>query len=249
MRENRCVEATVTGPEQGDAFGQALVDLTAGTAGSAVIERDDGWMSAEGLDYLEAPDGPDLWAVDQAVGRVLDVGAGAGRASLLLQDRGQEVLALDTSAGAVQVCRQRGVRETYCGSVRQAVAGGMAASFDSALLIGNNLSLIGSPEQAIPFLEAIADLLRPGGVIAGTCLDPSGTTKPVHLDYRERNRRQGRLAGQMTFRIRYERLASDWFDWLLMSPAELAEVAAPAGWLLTEVHPSDARYGAVLARL
>ena len=105
MRENRRVEATVSGPESGDAFGQALLDLTAGSAGSVVIERDDGWVSAEGLDYLEAPDGPDLWAVDRAVGRVLDIGAGAGRASLLLQDRGQEVLALDTSPGAVRACQ------------------------------------------------------------------------------------------------------------------------------------------------
>jgi SAM-dependent methyltransferase len=242
------VEATSTGPESGDAFGQALLDLTAGSAGSAIIERDDGWVSAEGLDYLEAPDGPDLWAVDRAVGRVLDIGAGAGRASLLLQDRGQEVLALDTSPGAVRACRQRGVREVYCGSVRQAVADGMAANFDSALLIGNNLSLIGSSDQAIPFLSAIADLLRPGGAVVGTCLDPSGTTKRVHLDYHERNRRQGRPAGQMSFRIRYERLASDWFDWLLMSPAELTEIAAPAGWNLTEVHPSGARYAAVLNR-
>lgn len=243
------MEATATGPEPGDAFGEALLDLLAGSADSAVIERNDGWVSSEGLDYLEAPDGPDLWAVDRAVGRVLDVGAGAGRASLLLQDRGQEVLALDTSPGAVRTCQQRGVREVYRGSVRQALADGMAASFDSALLIGNNLSLLGSPQQAVPFLAALAELLRPGGVIAGTCLDPSyGTIKRVHLDYQEQNRRQGRLAGQLSFRVRYQRLASDWFDWLLMSPAELAEIAASAGWLLAEVHPAGARYAAVLAR-
>src|SRR5579863_3925119 len=232
--------ATPTGPRAGDAFGQALLDLAAGSASSAVIERDDGWVSGDGLAYLDAPQGPDLWAVDQAFGRVLDVGAGAGRASLLLQDRGQEVLALDTSPGAVRCCQQRGVREVYRGSVQQAVADGMTASFDSALLIGNNLSLLGSPELAVPFLAALAGVLRPGGVIAGTCLDPSGTTRQVHLDYQERNRRQGRLAGQMAIRVRYEQLASDWFSWMLMSPAELAELAATAGWQLAEVHPADA---------
>ena len=241
------MEATVTGPESGDAFGQALLDLTAGSAGSAVIERDDGWVSAESLDYLEAPDGPDLWAVDRVVGPGTERWR-RGRAPARCEDLGHEVLALDTSPGAVRVCQERGVREVYCGSVRQAVADGMAASFDSALLIGNNLSLLGSPEQAIPFLTALADLLRPGGVIAGTCLDPSGTTRRVHLDYHERNRRQGRPpaschSGSVTSGWRATR-----FDWPLMSPAELAEIAAPAGWQLTEVHPSGPRYAAVLSR-
>jgi hypothetical protein len=65
------------GPEPGDAFGQALLELTAGRTGSVIIERDDGFVTAESLDY-NAPDGPDLRALDRAVGRVLDVGANPG---------------------------------------------------------------------------------------------------------------------------------------------------------------------------
>jgi 2-polyprenyl-3-methyl-5-hydroxy-6-metoxy-1,4-benzoquinol methylase len=50
-------------------------------------------------------------AMRYAKGRVLDVGAGAGRVSLHLQDRGQDVVAIDNSPRAIAVCRRRGVRE------------------------------------------------------------------------------------------------------------------------------------------
>ncbi len=62
------------GPEPGDAFGQALLDLTAGRTGSVIIERDNGFVTAESLDYLNAPGGPDLWALDRAAGRELRLG-------------------------------------------------------------------------------------------------------------------------------------------------------------------------------
>ena len=60
------------GPEPGDAFGQALLDLTAGRTGSVIIERDNGFVTAESLDYLNAPGGPDLWALDRAAGGSFD---------------------------------------------------------------------------------------------------------------------------------------------------------------------------------
>jgi hypothetical protein len=41
-------------------------------------------------------------------------------------------------------------------------------------------------------------------------------------------------------------LSGDWFDWLLMSPDELAAIAAPAGWRLDDVTEPDPYYLAVL---
>ena len=44
-------------------------------------------------------------------GRVLDVGVGAGRFALYLQEQGHEVLGIDVSPGILEVCRQRGVQD------------------------------------------------------------------------------------------------------------------------------------------
>jgi SAM-dependent methyltransferase len=229
-------------PEPGDAFGQALLDQLAGNPSPVVIERDDGYLSLDGLDYLAGLSEIDMWALDRSRGRVLDVGAGAGRASLVLQEHGRDVVALDTSPGAAETCRRRGVRNVYAGTVEQAGADGLAASFDTALMLGNNIGLLGSADAAGAYLAALGVLLRPGGLIVGTCLDAYETDNPVHLRYHERNRRQGRMPGQLTLRVRYQRLATSWFDWLAMSPDELAGLAGPAGWRI-----ADQRHGGVYA--
>ena len=236
-------------PRPGDALGNAFLDAVAGRPGPIVVERDDGYLFTDSIKYLGGLDARDQWAVSRAAGRVLDVGAGAGRAALVLQEQGQAVTALDTSPGAAEACRKRGVRDVYLGTPRQAVADGLAGSFDSALLLGHNIGLLGSREAAGPFLGDLGALLRPGGVIAGTASDPYQTDERVHLDYHERNRQRGRLPGHATLRVRYQDIAGDWFDWLIPSPGELEELARPAGWQITDLRRGPGSlYAVVLNR-
>jgi len=237
-------------PALGDPIGQAFLDAQAGRPEPLVVERDDGFIAVDAIGYLDALDERDLWAVGQLAGRVVDVGAGAGRAAHLLQERGQQVTALDTSPGAVRACRQRGIGDVYLGSPRQAAADGMAAGFDSALLLGNNIGLLASREAAGPFLADVGALLRPGGVIVGTASDPYQTGNRAHLDYHERNRERGRLPGHATIRVRYQRLATGWFDWLIPSPGELEELARPVGWQITDLRRGPGpQYAVVLGRI
>jgi hypothetical protein len=127
------------------------------------------------------------------------------------------------------------------------VAASGVAPLDAVLTLGNNLGRLGSPELAPEVLAALGAVLRPGGVIVGACIDPYQTDKPVHLAYHERNRRTGRMPGQVAISVRYQRLATRWFELLWMSLAELGETAAPAGWRVTSALPG-AEYRAVLAR-
>jgi hypothetical protein len=55
------------------------------------------------------------------------------------------------------------------------------------------------------------------------------------------------MPGQLTIRVRYENMASAWFDWLAASPAETAELAAAAGWEVASSFPGIS-YAAVLRR-
>jgi SAM-dependent methyltransferase len=237
-------------PALGDAMGEAFLDALAGRAEPLVVERDDGFIALDGTRYLGGLDERDEWAVSRLTGRIVDVGAGAGRAALVLQERGHQVTALDTSPGAVRACRQRGVRDVYLGTPGQAAADGMVGGFDSVLLLGNNIGLLGSREAAGPFLADLGALLRPGAVIVGTTSDPYQTDQRAHLDYHERNRERGRLPGHATIRVRYQRLATDWFDWLIPSPGELEDLARPAGWQITDLRRGPgSRYAVVLGRI
>jgi SAM-dependent methyltransferase len=238
-------EAQAESPEVGDAFGASL--LACWEAGARpwtaleLIERDDGFLDgADAARYFTPPEGwerLDRWACDQARGRVLDVGAGAGRATLHLQETGREAVALDVSPLALEVCRRRGVRQTVAGTVADLAAQGAPGgpAFDAFVLLGNNLGLLGGVAEAPRFLGTLAALAAPGAVLLGRGMDPYRTTAPEHLAYHERNRARGRLPGQIRMRVRYRGLATPWFDYLFATPDELAPLLAGTAWRLEHV--------------
>lgn len=238
-------------PGIGDAFGKALLVALDGERFEVIYERDDGLVNADTGDYfrpLDEWDDLDRWCVDQARGRVLDIGAGAGRASLELEGRGSEVVALDVSPGALEVCRRRGVRKTFLGEVMD-LARDESQKFDTFLALGNNIGLLGNPERAEDVLEAMSALANPGATIVGTCGDPvTGNAPPRHAVYHERNRRAGRMPGQIKLRTRFRNLSTPWFDLLLMSPEDLDALARKSGWKVAEIKKGQL-YGAILMQL
>jgi SAM-dependent methyltransferase len=171
---------------------------------------------------------------------VLDVGCGAGRTSVELQRRGIAVTGLDVSPGAIEIARKRGLRDT----VLNTVDGYARASvrYDTFLLLGNNVGLLESRERAPVFLSALAALANPGARIVAQGTDPYGTTDPVHLSYHERNRARGRLGGQLRLRLRYRMLATEWFDYLVCSSAELSDLVAGTPWRLDLIDDADRPY-------
>jgi SAM-dependent methyltransferase len=224
--------------ETGDAFGDVLLAChhAAGASGASyeVVERSDGFVKvADAAKYFST--GVDS-ALDLASGRVVDIGAGAGRASVALQGDGHDVVALDISAGATAVCRDRGVRTTFTGSVFE-LAASQPEPFDTFLMLGNNLGLLGGSAQAPSVLEALAAMATPRARLVGETTDPYTTTDPVHLGYHEQNRRSGRLPGQLRLRIRHKRTVTPWWDYLLCTPNELEEVIASTAWTLGSVQP------------
>jgi len=246
-----------TGPVIGDAFGRMLRAALAASTGPVrpaggpfeLTERDDGVLAVGPADFYLA--GPPEWpdceqrAAGRLDGRVLDVGAGAGRVALLLQERGIRVTALDTSPGAAEVCRRRGVREAVCATVDQQLATG--ERYDCFALFGNNLGLLGSREHAPVMLDTLAAMARPGARIVGLGADPPARPGPVTEAYAERNQRAGRLPGQRRLRSRFQELATGWFDFLWCTAAELERLAAGSRWRLAEVdQPDGSSYAATL---
>jgi SAM-dependent methyltransferase len=244
------------GPGSGDAFGATLMACwEAGTPPCSVfelVERDDGFLEAhDAARYFAGPeewDPLDHWLCGRARGRVLDVGCGAGRAALHLQERGLTVVGLDVSPLVAEVCRRRGVREVVVGTVADLARAG-AGPFDSFLLLGNNLGLLAGPAEAPRFLGALGAVAAPGAAILGRGLDPYRTTNALHLAYHARNRALGRMGGQVRMRLRHRDIATAWFDYLFTTTEELRSLLAGTGWRLEHAEPQPDGPGyAVLAR-
>ena len=249
----------MTQPVVGDAFGEMIRDAYAVHTGTGprplaggryprpvieVIERDDGLINGALADhYLSEPADwrPfDHRAAGLCRGRVLDIGVGAGRIAVELQSRGFAVTGLDTSRGAIEVSRRRGLRDTVLNTVDEFSRA--SVRYDTFLLLGNNLGLIEGPERAPAFLAALARLANPGARIIAQGTDPYGTTDPVHVGYHEANRARGRLGGQLRLRLRYRELASDWFDYLNCSVAELSGLLEGTSWRLKSIDDRDHPY-------
>lgn len=229
-----------------DAFGDALLDAMGGGAGAHIIERDDGLVEpfastepyfgdAGAFASIESS------ALEYLVGRVLDIGAGAGRFALEAQSRGHEVTALDDSPGAAQVCRDRGVDQVVNTSFHLYEPD---TPFDTFLMMGHNLGLL-APDP-VRSLDRIRAMARPGARIVGTTLDPYRTEDIAHLTYHQMNRARGRRAGHIVMRVRRRELIGPWFDYLFCSEEELADIASEAGWTAEIIERDEVRYLAVL---
>jgi len=237
--------------ENDDPFGHALLARLKGSPAISIIERDDGYFDAEDVShyFAEYPSWPSQQreAMDFVHGRVLDVGCGAGRHALHLQSRGHEVVGIDGSPLAIEVCRARGLKRAEVQRVTRISKD--LGNFSTIVMMGNNLGLLGGRGRGGWLLRKFARLTTEEGRIVAEGTDPSGSDDPFHRRYRETNVKRGRMPGRIRMRLRYQVHRTDWFDYLLLSPSELHELVAPTSWRVTEILESDGpTYVAVLTK-
>lgn len=226
-----------------DAFGAELLAAykAAGNAGWEIIERDDGLMDACAAPRRYFSDYRDWYkrerqAIKLARGRVLDIGCGAGRFLLHLQQKGFDATGIDNSRGAVKVCKLRGVNNVRLRSIDE-ITKFKPRSFDTVIMMGNNFGLFGSFKKARRLLKQMHAITSTGGQIIAEAVDPYQTSEKLHLAYQKRNRAQGRMSGQLRIRVRYQKIVGAWFDYLLVSQKEMKEILSGTGWELAKILP------------
>jgi SAM-dependent methyltransferase len=230
-----------------DAFGHLLSDLVAGHDGVEIVERDDGCVFTGNPAYYFAPF-RSWWPQERRAmrfvrGRVLDLGCGAGRVGLHLQGRGHEVVGIDVSPLAVEIARQRGLADVRLGTVD---ALRRDERFDTILLLGNNLGLLGGERQGRRLLRKLARFAGERGRILAGSYDPYEGVSELALRYHERNRARGRMGGVERLRVRYRQYATPWYDVLFASRAEVERLAQGTGWVASRFLGDGAGYVAVL---
>jgi SAM-dependent methyltransferase len=231
-----------------EPYGRSLLDFFDGdTSAKVVVHRDDGLaedMPASIFFRKPADFSPlEQKAMTLCRGHVLDIGAGAGCHSLVLQDRGMTVLAIDFSPHAIEVMSKRGVKE--CRQVD--VFEFHEEQFDTLLMMGHGIGIAGDPFGLDRFLNHAHKLLKPDGQIVLDSLDVRCTDNPRHLAYQEANRRAGRYFGEFRMRFEYKGQMGPLFGWLHVDPATLTDHAERTGWSCRVVCREDS--GDYLAQL
>ncbi len=154
-------------------------------------------------------------AMKYCKGRILDVGIGAGCHCAYLMSQGFEVLGIDISELAVEVCKEKGIAVKAISIYDLNEEG-----YDTILLLMNGLGIVGDFGGLDRFFQKAKGILNPGGQILvessdikymfeeedGSFKIPFGT----------------KFYGELEYRMSYNNIEGDAFPWLYL-PFELLE--------------------------
>lgn len=195
-----------------DIIGTALLDYFNGNYSEDILTETN--ISEEDvlpLPYLfrnyEAMPKIEQRALDLATGRVLDIGCGAGIHALYLQNNGLDVKAIDTSAGAIEVCKLQGIRDVE----RIDVLHLKEEKFDTLLILMNGTGIFRNMKEMPTYLRHLKSLLKPNGQI----LIDSSDLKYMYDSNEEMGNIDG-YYGELEFVMRYKGMESLPFDWLYL---------------------------------
>jgi SAM-dependent methyltransferase len=228
-----------------DAFGQMVMDFYKGEEDtSEIIERDDGMIAVGKMGPRSYFAGFTEWESylqtaikEHLIGRVMDIGCGAGRVLLYAQEKGLEAVGIDVSPLAVEVCKLRGAKHAHAKSLTQWDAS--LGIFDTITMVGHNFGLVSNVKRARWLLQRWKNLTSPSAKIIAHSMNPHTTENPIHLAYHERNRARGRHVGQIRLRVRHKTLIGDWLDYLFVSPEEMGSIIHATGWRISEIIDSE----------
>lgn len=213
-----------------DLFGKAILDYQTGNAPedlvteTSISEEDE--MSVAYL-FREHTDMPAIEkkALSMSKGRVLDVGCGAGSHALYLQDqKGLDVIAIDTSQNAIEACKLRGMKNAVCINVLELEN----EKFDTIILLMNGTGIFGKLKNISVYLQKLKSLLDDGGQILIDSSDiiymfdedeDGGKWIPSDVDY----------YGEVTFTVKYKGETEVPFDWLYLDYNTLQNAAHANG--------------------
>jgi hypothetical protein len=219
-----------------DAFGAALLAHIEGTAGDRVLllEVDDGRVmpAMSPSEFFKDPDGWLYWErelLEDVTEPVLDLGCGAGRHALFLQEQGMHVVGLDNSPGAVKVCERRGLKDVRLADLREPPDD---EAWGTVLLMCGNFGLAGGWDETREFLARLHGTCSPGASIVADSVDPTLNNDPTSVAYRAAKRSEGRHEGEVGLRLRFGECVTPYWQLLNLPPSDVEPLISGTGWSL-----------------
>ncbi len=229
-----------------DPMGAAIYDYYVnGNADTLIVHSpmfDDDEIPVESL-FRSFEEMPQLerTALEEAQGRILDVGAGSGCHSIALQQLGKSSTAIDISPLSVEVMKRRGLDARQVNLFDE----NFTEKFDTVLMLMNGTGIIGTLDNMPAFFERMKQLLAPGGCIL---IDSSDLR---YLYEEEDGSFMIDLAddyyGQLDYRMEYKDVLGESFDWLYVDFETLAIYAEENGFTAELVEEGE--YYDYLAKL
>ena len=157
-------------------------------------------------------------ALDMAKGRTLDVGAAAGCHTLVLQERGLDVTAIDISPLSVEAMKERGVR-----NVREQDFFTLEDDqYDTILMLMNGIGIVGTLDRMPAFFSLLDKILASGGQVL---CDSSDISYVFEGDLPDMY-----YYGEQSFRMQYKDTIGEPFPWLYIDAGRLKLVAEGNGY-------------------
>lgn len=163
-------------------------------------------------------------ALNEARGKVLDVGAGAGCHALALQERGLDVTAVDISPLSCETMKERGVANVECVNIFHPH---FQERFDTLLLLMNGTGIAGKLSRLPQLLSRLKQLMNPSAQILIDSSDlryvyeDENGVLDVDLD--------GAYYGEVDYQMTYRNIIGKSFDWLYADSVVLAECCRQCG--------------------
>jgi 2-polyprenyl-3-methyl-5-hydroxy-6-metoxy-1,4-benzoquinol methylase len=184
---------------------------------SPMFEEDEMPLSTLFRTYESMPE-IEKKALDMAKGRTLDAGAAAGCHSLVLQERGIDVTAIDISPLSVETMILRGVK-----SVREQDFFTLdKEQYETILMLMNGIGIVGTLERMPEFFSQLDKLLAPEGQVLCDSSDISYVFEGdmPDMDY----------YGEQSFRMQYKNIIGEPFPWLYIDADTLKDMALKNGY-------------------
>ena len=190
-------------------------------------------------------------ALEMAKGRVLDVGAGSGCHSLVLQEKGLDVTAIDISPLSVETMKERGVKKVFeqdfftleGQAMEQREPSSLLrwpsrdrvrqSQYDTILMLMNGIGIVGTLERLPEFFRQLDKILAPGGQVLCDSSDISYVFEteegiielPEDMTY----------YGEHSFQMKYKDTIGEPFNWLYIDADTLREKALRNGYAVEVV--------------